>query len=171
VVRVPKGPDPGVVFAVHHGVGLADDVRAACREMTPVVYPAAGWYTCSSGTGTGREDRLQELIKAYAPEPEATQLVFHAYRDGSIGTGWHDDRNVSASAAILSVGATRTFGIRPYRVFGAEPVEDHVLTVVLPHDSLVLLSPEFHAAYQHTVCLDPGITEERWSLVFRTLSQ
>lgn len=87
---------------------------------------------------------------------EFTAVCFQAYLDGS-GCGWHYDRDWGAQA-ILSLGVTRTFGLR-----GASGEEFFPLA----HGDLLFMPPGFQNEWEHCVPQEktPG---ERCSLVFRT---
>jgi alkylated DNA repair dioxygenase AlkB len=87
-----------------------------------------------------------------------THVVFQAYRNGS-GCDWHADTPFDAQA-ILSLGATRKFGIRP---IGGEP---EWLTV--NHGDLVFMPSGFQDTHEHCVPVEPDKPGERVSLVFRT---
>lgn len=86
-------------------------------------------------------------------------VAFQAYRGGA-GCDWHADTPFDAQA-ILSLGATRTFGIRPH---GGDPEWTPV-----NHGDLVFMPPGFQHTHEHCVPVEdePG---ERVSLVFRTRS-
>lgn len=90
-----------------------------------------------------------------------TVVAFQGYRDGS-GVGWHDDANFAAQA-ILSLGATRTFGIR--RKPAGEP---HWMTVA--DGDLLYLPAGFQQEWEHCVPTE-DIPGERISLVFRTVAE
>lgn len=87
-------------------------------------------------------------------------VAFQAYRDGA-GTGWHTDSPFDAQA-ILSLGVTRTFGIR--RPDG-EPQY-----LKLEHGDLVVMPSGFQKTWQHCVPIEE-VTGERCSLVFRTVDR
>ena len=84
-----------------------------------------------------------------------TSVAFQAYLDGT-GCGWHHDRDWGAQA-VLSLGVTRSFGLRRG---GAERF------VPLAHGDLLFMPPGFQDSWEHCVPQEevPG---ERCSLVFR----
>jgi alkylated DNA repair dioxygenase AlkB len=86
-----------------------------------------------------------------------TVVAFQAYRDGS-GCDWHADTPFDAQA-ILSLGVTRTFGVR-------EP-GGRCEWVTVGHGDLVFMPPGFQSRWQHCVPVEP-VPGERVSLVFRT---
>jgi alkylated DNA repair dioxygenase AlkB len=86
-----------------------------------------------------------------------TACAYQAYLDGS-GCGWHHDRDWAAQA-ILSLGVTRTFGLRH-----AGGVEKRVR---LAHGDLLVMPPGFQDSWEH--CVPPEeVKGERCSLVFRS---
>lgn len=89
-----------------------------------------------------------------------THVAFQAYRDGS-GCDWHTDSPFDAQA-ILSLGVTRTFGVRKP---GGEPEWTRVA-----HGDLVFMPPGFQRDWQHCVPTE-NIQGERCSLVFRTVAR
>ena len=86
-----------------------------------------------------------------------TACCFQAYRDGT-GTGWHSDKNWGAQA-ILSLGVTRTFGLRRHG-FAEEFVR-------LRHGDLLVMPPGFQDSWEHCVPVE-DVPGERCSLVFRS---
>ena len=87
-----------------------------------------------------------------------TIVAFQAYRNGS-GCDWHADTPFDAQA-VLSLGATRTFGVRP---IGGEPE-----WLTMSHGDLVYMPPGFQDEWEHCVPVEPDKPGERVSLVFRT---
>jgi alkylated DNA repair dioxygenase AlkB len=85
-----------------------------------------------------------------------TTVVFQAYLDGS-GCGWHSDEGWDVQA-ILSLGVTRTFGIR-------RPDGDPVWLQV-GHGDLLVMPSGFQSEWQHSVPVE-DMAGERVSLVFR----
>jgi hypothetical protein len=84
-----------------------------------------------------------------------TAACFQAYLDGA-GVSWHYDRDWGAQA-ILSLGVTRTFGLR-------SAAGETFLR--LAHGDLLVMPPGFQEEWEHCVPAEdaPG---ERCSLVFR----
>jgi hypothetical protein len=83
--------------------------------------------------------------------------AFQAYLDGA-GTGWHHDRDWDAQA-ILSLGVTRTFGLRRG---GREQF------LRLAHGDLLVMPPGFQDdGWEHGVPAEE-VEGERCSLVFRS---
>ena len=82
---------------------------------------------------------------------------YQAYLDGA-GCGWHHDRDWDAQA-ILSLGVTRTFGLRRG---GAETF------LRLEHGDLLVMPPGFQDdGWEHGVPAEQ-VNGERCSLVFRS---
>jgi alkylated DNA repair dioxygenase AlkB len=89
-----------------------------------------------------------------------TIVAFQAYRNGS-GCDWHSDDPFDAQA-VLSLGVTRTFGVRP---LDGEPQ----WTSVAPGD-LVVMPSGFQSEWQHSVPVE-DVIGERVSVVFRTVAR
>ena len=86
-----------------------------------------------------------------------TITAFQAYKDGA-GCGWHADTPFGAQA-ILSLGVTRTFGIRP---LGGEPE-----LMLVSGGDLLFMPSGFQAGWEHCVPVE-DVAGERCSIVFRT---
>lgn len=86
---------------------------------------------------------------------------YQAYLDGA-GVGWHYDRDWPVQA-ILSLGVTRSFGLR--RIDGSAGE-----TLRLGHGDLLFMPAGFQDGWEHCVPVEdaPG---ERCSIVFRSAAQ
>ena len=104
-------------------------------------------------TGSDLLADLQAMLRV-----RFTHIAYQAYRNGS-GCDWHADTPWDVQA-ILSLGATRTFGIRRN---GGVP---EWLTV--SHGDLVFMQSGFQDTHEHCVPVEPDKPGERVSLVFRT---
>lgn len=80
-------------------------------------------------------------------------LALQGYKDGTAGTAWHADDNFG-DQAIVSLGATRTFGVRRYGEELAYPLDAGDL-VYMP------------SGVEHRIIPQPDVTGERVALVFR----
>ena len=89
-----------------------------------------------------------------------TIALFQAYRDGA-GCSWHTDDAFDVQA-VLSLGVTRTFGIRSA---GGEPE-----WLQVHHGDLLVMPSGFQAEHEHCVP-DEDVPGERCSLVFRTVAR
>ena len=142
--------------------GLHDDLRRCFRYAAGE--DRATGYLFESGSQPWPPElavRGPALLAALASKPgEAFQIcAFQAYRDGA-GCGWHADTPFGAQA-ILSLGVTRTFGVR-------QPGRDPRLIQVADGD-LVFMPAGFQQEWEHCVP-DEDVPGERCSLVFRTRS-
>jgi alkylated DNA repair dioxygenase AlkB len=86
---------------------------------------------------------------------------FQAYLDGS-GCGWHYDRDWPVQA-ILSLGVTRSFGLR--RIDGTREE-----ALRLAHGDLLYTPAPMQAEWEHRVPVE-DVTGERCSIVFRSAAQ
>lgn len=140
------------------------DLLAALRQVftygpgdnraTGYLYAAGeqDWPAPLAGAGPQLLAALRDLCGL-----DFTIVAFQAYRDGA-GCDWHRDIAFGAQA-VLSLGVTRTFGVRPN---GGEPAWFRV-----EHGDLVVMPAEFQDGNEHCVPVEdaPG---ERCSIVFRT---
>jgi alkylated DNA repair dioxygenase AlkB len=113
------------------------------------------WPDALLGWGSGLVDGLERLLGI-----RFTIALFQAYRNGS-GCGWHSDDAFDAQA-ILSLGVTRTFGVRQP---DAAPV-----WMRLHHGDLLYMPPGFQVGWEHCVPVE-DVSGERISLVFRTVAK
>lgn len=87
-----------------------------------------------------------------------TVALYQAYQDGA-GCDWHTDDAFDAQA-VLSLGVTRTFGVRP--------VGGDAEWLKVGHGDLLYMPPGFQQGHEHCVPVEPA-PGERVSLVFRTV--
>jgi hypothetical protein len=85
---------------------------------------------------------------------------FQAYLNGA-GVAWHHDRDWRAQA-ILSLGVTRSFGLRKT---GSEDGE----RLSLAHGDLLVMSAGMQDGWEHCVPVEQ-VTGERCSIVFRSVA-
>jgi alkylated DNA repair dioxygenase AlkB len=114
------------------------------------------WPPALAEAGPARLGDLEALLGI-----RFTHVVFQAYRNGAAGCDWHADTPFDAQA-ILSLGATRTFGIRR---LGGDP-----WWTAVNHGDLVVMPAGFQAEWEHCVPVEDE-RGERVSLVFRTVAR
>jgi alkylated DNA repair dioxygenase AlkB len=145
--------------------------------------PPAPWPGILANLGPGLLDALEATTGI-----RFVVACFQAYLDGS-GCGWHSDRDWDAQA-VLSLGVTRTFGLRrvgggpasisaPAFVSGASavspvagPPASRVTQQFFPlaHGDLLVMPPGFQQEWEHCVPAE-DVPGERCSLVFRSVTQ
>lgn len=152
---------------VHRGwrddLGLLDAVRGLFTygpgedRATGYLYVEGEqpWPATFAHAGPVLLDDLADLLGV-----RFTVVAFQAYRDGA-GCDWHTDDAFDAQA-VLSLGVTRSFGVRRT---GGEPEWTRV-----QQGDLVYMPSGFQRDWQHCVPVEeaPG---ERCSLVFRTVAR
>lgn len=84
-------------------------------------------------------------------------VAFQAYLDGA-GCDWHTDSPFDYQA-VLSLGVTRTFGIRQ---IGGPPE-----WIQVEHGDLVVMPSGFQVDHEHCVPVE-DVVGERCSIIFRT---
>ncbi len=119
------------------------------------------------------EPLLARLAAAVCPGVEFESALLRGYRDGAAVTPCHTDRHATGLTMIFSLGATRTF--RVHRVpAGTLPLGScgdpdlDTVNIACPAGTALVLDESFQEGWHHQVAADPGVTEERFSLVFRT---
>lgn len=90
------------------------------------------------------------------------------YRDGNDAVAWHGDRDGSRDArlvvASLSLGATRTFQLRPKK---DSDLRHDPISVDVAHGDLVVMAGDTQLYWEHRVPRDPKITGTRLNVTFR----
>lgn len=142
--------DPGLLAAVRglFAYGPGDD------RATGSLY-VQGEQPWADGLAEVGPRLIEDLARLLGVRHEI--VIFQAYRDGA-GCGWHADTPFDAQA-VLSLGVTRTFGVRRP---GGEPVWTPV-----EHGDLVVMPSGFQAEWEHCLPVE-DVTGERVSLVLRT---
>lgn len=91
-------------------------------------------------------------------------VLLNLYRNGQDAVGWHadDEPDLGPSPAIasLSLGATRSFSVRP-RPRG------EAVHVPLPAGTLLVMDPPFQQTWEHAVLANPLVMSPRLNLTFR----
>lgn len=91
-------------------------------------------------------------------------VLLNLYRNGQDAVGWHadDEPDLGPSPAIasLSLGATRSFSVRPRPLGEAQHVP-------LPSGTLLVMDPPFQQDWEHAVLADPLVIPPRLNLTFR----
>jgi alkylated DNA repair dioxygenase AlkB len=149
--------------------------RAADQDLLPALRTL---YTCVEGRATGwlwsarqigmlPETPWPAVLEQAGPRlagdlADATGVRFdaacyQAYRDGA-GVDWHYDRDWPVQA-ILSLGVTRSFGLR--RIDGSV-----LATVRLGHGDLLYMPAPMQDEWEHCVPVEDA-AGERCSIVFR----
>lgn len=107
--------------------------------------------------------RLEALLRT------AFDYVFiNRYRNGNDSVAWHNDDDAEADPrrviASLSLGATRTFELRPLRSSG---LNHRKIAVALADGDLVVMQGDTQLNYEHRVPKEPRVAGERINLTFR----
>jgi hypothetical protein len=143
--------DPGLVVAIRdlfvygEGDNRSTGYLYASREQD--------WQPILAGYGPVLLADLEQLCAV-----RFTVVAFQGYRDGA-GCDWHSDEAFDAQA-ILSLGVTRTFGVR-------QGPSGAPRWLSLRDGDLVFMPSGFQTEWQHTVPVE-DVPGERVSLVFRT---
>jgi alkylated DNA repair dioxygenase AlkB len=95
-------------------------------------------------------------------------VFINRYRNGNDSVAWHNDDDAQADPrrviASLSLGATRTFELRPLRSSG---LNHKKIAVALADGDLIVMQGETQLNYEHRVPKEPRIAGERINLTFR----
>lgn len=116
------------------------------------------------------------LLKGVRQQVEAitghrfNAVLINQYRDGHDCVGWHaddePDLGPAPTIASLSLGATRTFCLRPK---GSSNPAD-VLSISLPSGTLLLMQAPLQQRWEHAVPPSPQVLSPRVNLTFRLVS-
>jgi alkylated DNA repair dioxygenase AlkB len=162
--------------------------RAAARELFDELQRSTSWRadsrmmygrrvlvpreTASRGEGCAQPWspallRTRSLIEADLGT--AFDYVFiNRYRNGNDSVAWHSDDDAESNPrrviASLSLGATRTFELRPLRASG---LNHKKVAVELADGDLVVMQGATQLNYEHRIPKEPRIAGERINLTFR----
>lgn len=157
-------PDLQVFRKWNTDLGLLQSVRGLFTYDPPTDDRATGviygegrsWSTAFRTLGPRLLANLKDLTGV-----SYEIVAFQAYRNGA-GCDWHQDSPFDAQA-ILSLGVTRTFGVRK--------LDGSALSLIpVGHGDLVVMPSGFQAEWQHCVPVE-DVEGERCSLVFRTVER
>jgi alkylated DNA repair dioxygenase AlkB len=113
--------------------------------------------------------RLRAMVEAEAG-CRFNSLLLNLYRDGSDRMGWHADDepelDPQAPIASLSLGATRSFQLRPRRT---SPGERQRLSLELGDGDLLLMDPPTQQHWLHQLPARRRVLEPRLNLTFRVV--
>ena len=126
----------------------------------------------------GRGERMRqpwtptlERVRAMVERHTRTTYDYcflNRYRNGNDAGAWHGDRDGGRDArlvvASLSLGATRSFQLRPKKDSG---LRYDPIAVDVAHGDLVVMAGDTQLYWEHRVPRDPRITGERLNVTFR----
>lgn len=95
-------------------------------------------------------------------------VFINRYRNGNDSVAWHNDDDAESDPrrviASLSLGATRTFELRPLRASG---LNHKKIAVELADGDLIVMRGATQRNYEHRIPKEPRIAGERINLTFR----
>ena len=127
-----------------------------------------------AGRGEGQAQPWSPTLIAVRKRVEAQTattydyVFLNRYRNGNDAVAWHGDRDGSQDARLvvgsLSLGATRTFQLRPKKESGLRynPISVHVA-----HGDLIVMRGDTQLYWEHRVPRDPHVRAERLNVTFR----
>jgi alkylated DNA repair dioxygenase AlkB len=142
--------DPGLLPAMRTLFSYADGDDRATGYLFG---DGQEWAPALAGHGPALLDDLERDVGV-----RFEVVAFQAYLNGS-GCNWHSD-NPSFAQAILSLGVTRTFGVRP--------IDGDPEWIKVGHGDLLVMPVGFQRMYEHSVPTE-DVPGERVSLVFRAV--
>ena len=171
VVYFPRFLDRSFGFALSAELCAATTWRADSRMMygKRVLVPRE---TASRGDGeqqpwTPRLLAVKDLVQARAGV-RFDYVFINRYRTGNDSVAWHNDDDAEADPrrqiASLTLGATRTFDLRPRNTSGLRPRK---ISVDVEHGDLIIMRGETQLFWQHRIAKDVRVHEERINLTFR----
>lgn len=168
VTHVPEFLDRDVGRALFAELHSSTTWRADSRMMygRRVLVPRE---TAARGDGVAQRWsptllQVRALIEAHVGAP--FDFVFiNRYRDGNDSVAWHRDREADQRViASLSLGATRSFELRPARTSGLTRKK---VGIDLADGDLLVMAGETQLHWEHRVPKEPQIAGERINLTFR----
>jgi len=171
VTFVPEFLDPAIGAVLFGELHESTDFQADSRMMygRRVLVPretAARGAKCPQ-TWTPTLARVRALIEAHVGH--AFDYVFiNRYRDGNDSVAWHNDNDATEDPrrviASLSLGATRTFELRPKRTSG---LDFKKIALEVAHGDLIVMQGDTQLNWEHRIPKEPKIAGERINLTFR----
>jgi alkylated DNA repair dioxygenase AlkB len=111
--------------------------------------------------------RARTRIEAHLGVP-FDYVFINRYRNGNDSVAWHADDDAEGDPrrviASLSLGATRTFELRPLRASG---LNHKKIAVELADGDLVVMRGATQLNYEHRIPKEPRVAGERINLTFR----
>jgi len=111
--------------------------------------------------------RVRAIVESHAGT--VFDYVFiNRYRNGHDSVAWHNDDDAEEDPrrviASLSLGATRTFELRPLRASGLNYPK---VAVEVAHGDLIMMQGDTQLNWEHRIPKEPRIAGERINLTFR----
>jgi alkylated DNA repair dioxygenase AlkB len=182
--------DPTVLVGDHGDLryipGYLD--RAAASELFDELHASTTWRadsrmmygrrvlvpreTASRGEGCPQSwspSLLRVRARLEALLGTAFDYVFiNRYRNGNDSVAWHNDDDAEMDTrrviASLSLGATRTFELRPLRASG---LNHRKISVEVADGDLIVMAGDTQLNYEHRIPKEPRVAGERINLTFR----
>lgn len=111
--------------------------------------------------------RVKDLVQERAGV-RFDYVFINRYRTGNDSVAWHNDEDAASDPrrqiASLTLGATRTFDLRPRSASGLRPRK---ISVDVEHGDLIVMRGETQLYWQHRIAKDPRVHDERINLTFR----
>lgn len=123
-------------------------------------------YSGTTRTAHSFTPLLLEIMREceVAANAQFNSVLANLYRDGNDSMGWHADDEPELGRepviASVSLGAERRFDFR-------HNVTREVVSVVLPHGSLLVMSGQSQHKWMHRIARTTRIHEPRLNLTFR----
>jgi alkylated DNA repair dioxygenase AlkB len=171
VTYVPEFLDAALGAALFGELAETTTWRADSRMMygRRVLVPRE---TASRGDGKAQEwtptlARVRALVAAHCGTT-FDYVFINRYRNGHDSVAWHNDDDAEEDPrrviASLSLGATRTFELRPLRAGG---LNYRKVTVEVAHGDLIVMQGDTQLYWEHRIPKEPRIAGERINLTFR----
>jgi len=113
-------------------------------------------------------NEIRESIQHHTQRPY-NSLLMNLYRDGNDGVAWHADDEEELGhnpfIASLSLGATRTFQIKPKNGQGK------TVSINLGHGDLLLMSGDTQTKCLHQIPKTKKVVKPRINLTFRNVTE
>lgn len=111
--------------------------------------------------------RVRALVEAHAGTT-FDYVFLNRYRNGHDSVAWHNDDDAEEDPrrviASLSLGATRTFELRPKRASG---LNYRKIAVEVAHGDLIVMQGDTQLNWEHRIPKEPRVAGERINLTFR----
>ncbi|MFN2461989.1 MAG: alpha-ketoglutarate-dependent dioxygenase AlkB [Candidatus Velthaea sp.] len=111
--------------------------------------------------------RVRALVEAQTAT-HFDYVFLNRYRNGNDSVAWHNDDDAEEDPrrviASLSLGATRTFELRPKRSSG---LNHRKISLEVAHGDLIVMRGDTQLNWEHCIPKEPRIAAERVNITFR----
>ena len=121
-------------------------------------------------------DQFIQMLKSLDAEEDVFNYVLlNHYRTGDDSMGYHSDDESSLDPVCpivsVSLGATRSFDIRPKKNMQGEKQSSRIARIPLRDGDMLVMFPPMQQQYEHAIPVEKKVLGDRINLTFRRVRQ